>query len=325
MGMLTRRCLLSAAGAALAVPAVSRLASAQNWPTRPIKAMVPFGPGSSIDVIARVVFEPLAQRLGQPIVVENRGGGGGTIGTAAVVNAEPDGHTLLINASAHSAAPAAYPRIPYDPARDFSAVVSFGVVPNVLVVAPDKGIRTAQELAALGKQKSLTYASAGAGSATHWAAERFRVSAGFEAVHIPFRGGPDAGIQVMAGNIDFYLPGMTNSRALVTEGRLRALAVSTPKRSSAMPDVPTTLEAGFPDSDYTYWNGMFVPAKTPRAIVERLHRETQAVLGLPSVREKFAAQGIEPMPITPEEFDALIVKEIAVNHAIVKAAGLKFN
>ena len=325
MHSTTRRRLLRLAGAALAAPALPHIAGAQSWPARPIKAMIPFAPGSTIDIIARIVFEPLAQRLGQPIIVENRGGAGGTIGTAATVNAEPDGYTLLINASAHSAAPAAYPKIPYDPTRDFSAVISFGSVPNVLVVAPSKGWKTLADLVAAAKQRSLTFASAGVGSATHWAAERLRVSAGFDAVHVPFRVGPDAIVQTMTGNVDFILPGVSGARSFIADGQLLALAVSTPKRSSALPDVPTTLEAGYPASDYTFWNGMFVPAKTPRTIIDRLHYETQAVLDTPSVKEKFAPQGIDPMLMTPAEFDALIVQEVAANHALVKAAGLKFN
>jgi tripartite-type tricarboxylate transporter receptor subunit TctC len=325
MQISTRRRFLRNAGAALAAPALPRLARAQEWPTRPIKAMVPFAAGSSIDVIARMVFEPLSQRLGQPIIVENRGGAGGVIGTTVAANADPDGYTILAQASAHSAAPAAYPKISYDPARDFSAVASFGIVPNLLVTGPTKNIKTVDELVARAKQQSLNYASAGVGSASHWAAERFRVAAGIQAVHVPFRGGPDATLQTMMGNIDFYSPAMTNARANVADGRLVALAVSTLKRSSAMPEVPTLLELGYKDADYTYWNGLFVPAKTPREIVAKLYREITAVLELPAVKEKFNSQGIEPMPMTPEEFDALIVKEIAANHAIVKAAGLKFN
>ena len=323
-----RRFLRLAAGAAaLAAPRIVRaqILREQIWPAKPIRAMIPFTAGSTLDIIGRIVLDPLAAALGQPIVVENRGGAGGTIGAAAVARAEPDGYTLLINASAHSAAPAAYPNVPYDTARDFSAVVSFGSVPNVVVISPAKGIRTLKELVAAAKAGSMTFASAGVGSATHWAAERLRISAGFQAVHVPFRGGPEAITEVMTGRVDFYAAGISSALGFIHDGKVLALAVSTPNRTPALPDVPTTIEAGYPDSDYVFWNGMLVPAKTPRDIVDRLHRETQKVLQLPAVQEKLKPQGIDPMPLTPAEFDALIVKEIASNIAIVKAAGLKFN
>jgi tripartite-type tricarboxylate transporter receptor subunit TctC len=323
--MTTRRRFLNLAAAALATPALPRLACAQSWPARPIRAMIPFSAGSSLDIVGRIVLDPLSSQLGQTIVVENRGGAGGTIGTAAVAKADPDGYTLLINASAHSAAPAAYPNIAYDPARDFSAVIPFGTVPNVTLVAPAKGIKTIQELVTAAKSGSLSYASAGVGSATHWAAERLRVSAGFAGVHVPFRGGPEALTEVMTGRVDFTCMGMSAALPFIRDGKLIPLAVSSAERSSALPAVPTTLESGLADSDYNYWMGMFVPAKTPREIVERLYQETQKALRLPAVVEKFGPQGIEPMPMTPAEFDALIKKEIAINVALVKAAGLKFN
>ena len=323
--MSTRRRFLHLAAAALATPALPRLARAQSWPERPVRAMVPFSAGSSLDIVGRIVLEPVSSQLRQPIVVENRGGAGGTIGSAMVAKAEPDGYTILINASAHSSAPAAYPNITYDPARDFSAVIPFGTIPNVAVVAPEKGFKTIQELVAAAKAGSFSYASAGVGSATHWAAERLRVSAGFDALHVPFRGGPEALMDVMAGRVDFTCMGMSAALPFIRDGRLIPLAVSSARRSSALPDVPTTLEAGLVDSDYNYWMGMFVPAKTPRAVIDKLYEETQKALQLPAVQDKFKPQGIEPMPMTSAEFDELIKKEVAANLALVKAAGLKFN
>jgi tripartite-type tricarboxylate transporter receptor subunit TctC len=215
--------------------------------------------------------------------------------------------------------------VPYDTAKDFSAVASFGSVPNVVVIAPSKNIKTLAELAAAAKARSLTFASAGVGSATHWAAERLRLSGGFQAVHVPFRGGPEALTEVMTGRVDFMCIGVSSGLGFIREKSLLPLAVCTPKRTPALPDVPTTLELGFADSDYTFWNGMLVPAKTPRDIVDRLYRETQKALQLASVQEKFAPQGIDPMPLTPAEFDALIKREIAINLALVKAADIKFN
>ncbi len=323
--MTTRRRFLLVSGAALATPVLPRLASAQQWPGRTIRAIVPFSAGSTIDIIGRIVLEPLSAALGQAIVVENRGGAGGSIGTAAVAKAEPDGYTLLIHASAHSAAPAAYPNAPYDAGRDLAGVAIFGSVPNVTVISPAKGIKTLKELVEAARKGSFTFASAGVGSATHWAAERLRLAAGFSALHVPFKGGPEALTQVASGEVDFMSIGISSGMPFIRSGRLIPLAVSTLKRSSALPEVPTTTEAGYPDSDYTFWNGMLVPAKTPRDIVERLHQETMKVLRQPGVIDKFKPQGIEPMPLAPAEFDALIAKEIESNKALVKAAGLKFN
>jgi tripartite-type tricarboxylate transporter receptor subunit TctC len=288
--------------------------------------MVPFAAGSTLDIVGRIVMDPLSRQLGQTIVIENRGGAGGSIGTASVVKAEPDGHTLLIQASAHSAAPAAYPNLSYDPVRDFSAVIPFGTVPNVTLVHPGRGFKTVQDLVAAAKKSGkFTYASAGVGSATHWAAERLRLAGGYDAVHVPFKGGPEALTEVMAGRVDFTCMGISSAMPLIRDGKLVPLAVSTTARSAALPNVPTTLEAGLKDSDYNFWMGLFVPSKTPRAIVERLYAETQKALATPAVQEKFKPQGIEPLKLTSAEFDALVKREVAANIALAKAAKLKFN
>jgi tripartite-type tricarboxylate transporter receptor subunit TctC len=301
-------------------------AAAQSWPSKPIRAVVPFGAGSTIDVLGRIVLDPLSAALGQPIVVENRGGAGGSVGSAYVVNAAPDGYTILVHASAHSATPAAYPNAPYDAARDLRGVAIFGVVPNVTVIAPAKGIRTLKELVAAGKDGRVrTFGSAGVGSATHWAAERLRLAGGFSGTHVPFKGGPEALTQVASGEVDWMSIGVTSGLPFIRQGRLIPLAVSTAKRSSILPDVPTNDEAGVPNSDYTFWNGILIHAKTPADIVQRLHDETMKVLAQPAVAERLKPQGLEPMPLKPAEFDALIAREIETNKAIVKAAGLKFN
>jgi len=320
-----RRRLLARLAAALAAPALARGARAQAWPSRPIRAICPFSPGSTIDILGRIVTEPLGQALAQTVVVENRGGAGGTIGSLVVAKSEPDGYTLLINASAHSAAPASYPNIAYDPAKDFSGIAMIGVVPNVLLVAPGKNIRSARELAERGKAGDLTYGSAGVGSASHWGAERFRLAAGFAGTHVPFRGGPEAITEVITGRVDFACLGTSSSIPFIRDGRLVALAVTTRQRSAALPDVPTTLEAGFPDSDYTFWNGFLGPARMPKPIIGRLADEISKVLAQGAVKEKLSAQGVEPFPLSPDEFDALIRREIASNLALAKAAGLKFN
>ena len=326
MSTSNRRRFLTLTAAALAAPALPCLAAADVWPKdKIIRALVPFTAGSTIDIIGRIVLDPVAAQIGQTIVVENRGGAGGTLGTAQVAKADPDGYTLLINAAAHSGAPAAYPNLAYDAAKDFSGVACFGSVPNVLLVAPSKGINTIKEFAAKAKEGNMTFASAGVGSATHWAAERFRVSAGFAATHVPFRGGPEMLTEVMTGRVDFCLIGISSGLPFIKGGQLVALAVSSAKRSPSLPETPTTLEAGFKESDFNYWNGMLVPAKTPRGIVDRLYAEVNKALALPDVQSKLAVQGVEPAPLTPAEMDAMIKREIDLNLKIAKAAGLKFN
>ena len=317
------RLVLAAVGVAFA----SMEATAQTWPGRPIRAIVPFSAGSGTDVISRVVLDQLSTVLGQPIVVENRGGAGATIGAAMVAKAEPDGHTVLTPSSALTSAPALHANLPYDTARDFAAVVPFGSSPHVLVVSPSRGFKTIHDLVAAARAKpgSFNFASAGVGTATHLSAERFRLSAGFDATHIPFKGGPEAVTEVMAGRVDFFVAPPAIVLPHVREGTLLALAANGPRRSSALPDVPTMLEAGFANSDYVTWFGILVPAKTPRGIVNKLHRETQKALRELKVREKLEALGVEPMTMTPDEFDARVKSEIAMNAALVRTIGLRAN
>jgi tripartite-type tricarboxylate transporter receptor subunit TctC len=305
----------------------SAAASAQTWPTKPLRAIVPFAAGSLTDVVPRVVFDQVGSQLRQTIVVENRGGAGGTIGTGAVAKADPDGYTLLANSSAHTIAPAIYPNLAYDTARDLTAVVSLGQTPMVMIIAPSKGIRTVQEFAEAARAKpgSINFASAGVGTATHLAAERFIASAGFRATHIPFRGGAEALTEVIAGRVDFYFCPIGTAVPQIREGNVLALAVSSPKRAATLPAVTSTLEAGFADSDYSFWVGVFAPAKTPRAIVDKLHDESQAAMQLPSLRAKLAELGMEPMDLSPATFDALVKNEIITSAALAKAAGLKPN
>jgi len=327
MATHNRRRFLTLAAAGLTVPALPRFASAEaTWPTeRTIRAVVPFSAGSTIDIIGRIMMDPLSRQLEQTIVIENHGGAGGTIGTAQVAKADPDGYTWLINAAAHSGAPAAYPNLPYDAVKDFACVASFGSVPNVLLVAPSKGFKNIQDFVAKAKDGTLTFASAGVGSATHWAAERFKVSAGFKATHVPFRGGPEALTEVMTGRVDFVFIGISSGLPFIKNRQLQALAVSSAKRSPSLPDVPTTLEAGYKNSDYNYWTGMLMPAKTPRPIIEQLYAEVTKALALSDVQTKLATQGVEPAPLTPAEMDAMNQREIDLNLKIAKEAGLVFN
>jgi tripartite-type tricarboxylate transporter receptor subunit TctC len=308
------------------LPFAPYVVRAQGWPSaKPIRLIAPFSAGSTVDVVGRLLIDPLSQQLGQPVILENRVGVGGMTAATMVARADPDGHTILISSSAHSAIPAIYPEVPYDTTRDFAAVVSLGSSPNVVVVSPTKGFRTLKDLVAVAKsrQGGLTYATAGVGSGTHLSTERLRVAAGFDAVHVPFNGMPEALAGVMTGRVDFSCSSVVPAVSLIRSGELIALSVTTPKRSPTLPDVPTSVESGYPNSDYTFWIGMFLPAKTPREIVDRLHQEVQKVLQATGMDERLARNGIEPMPITPQAFDALVKKELAENIALAKAAGIK--
>jgi len=298
---------------------------AQAWPTKTVRVITPLTPGSATDILARTVAERLSVQLGQPVVVENRPGASTTIGAAAVAKADPDGHTILVTSSAHTVAPFLYSNLSYDTARDLAGVTPLATLPTVLLVAPSKGYQSVHDLVAAARAKpgSINYASAAA--STQLNAERFRRSARFEAVHIPFKGAPEALTEVMAGRVDFYFSPIAPALPLLRDGKLRALAIGASKRASILPDLPTTIEAGFPDSDYNFWVGMFVPARTPVEAVSRLHRESAAALQLPEVRERIARLGAEPMSMTPQQFDAYVRDELRINAALVKAAGITAN
>jgi tripartite-type tricarboxylate transporter receptor subunit TctC len=311
--------------ATLALCALHAGAGAQAWPAKSIRIIVPFTPGSGTDIMARTVSEKLSLQLGQPIVIENRPGAGGTIGTALVAKAEPDGHTILVHSSTYTVTPSTYADRPYDTLRDLTGVAPLGLLPNVLVIAPSKGIRSVKELVAAAKAKpgSMNSASIGIGSGTHLNAERFRLGAGIEVVNVPFKGTPEALTEVMTGRVDYYFCPVNAALPFLKDGKVRALAVASTKRSLALPELPTTLEAGVPNSDYNFWVGMFAPAKTPREAVSRLYQETAKALRAADVRDKMARLGAEPMDYNPEQFNAYIRDEIAANAALVKAAGIK--
>ena len=307
--------------------AVQNFASAQSWPTKSLRVVVPFTAGSATDTTARVVVERLSTQLGQTFVIENRPGAGGTIGVGVVARAEPDGYTILVHSSSFTVTPSTYPDMPYNTVRDFAGITPLANLPNVLVIAPSRGIRSVKELVAAAKAKpgTLTYASAGAGSATQLNAERFRLGAGFEAVHVPFKGTREALTEILTGRVDYYFCPVIAVLQFIREGKLLALAAGSTKRSSALPDVATTLEAGIPNSDYNFWVGMMVPSKTPRDVVTKLYQNTTKALQSPDLKERMGKIGAEPMLMTPQEFDAYIKNEIATNAAVVKAAGIRVN
>jgi tripartite-type tricarboxylate transporter receptor subunit TctC len=309
---------------AIAAIAASNAALAQSWPTKTIQAVIPFAPGNANDVVARIVLDQLSRQLGQPIIIENRGGAGGTTGVAAVAKANPDGYTILVHSSSFSAAYSIYKSLPYDTFNDFAAVIPLGIAPTVLICAPSKGWKTVADLVAAAKARpgALNFASAGIGAASHLAAERLRVAAGFTAQHIPFRGPTEALTEVMTGRIDFYFLPVAAALPLINEGKVVALAVSTAKRATALPNVPTTAEAGLSDAAYAFWSGLFVPVKTPREIIGRLYQETQKALAVASVQERLAKTGTDPLPMTSEEFEKYFRDDVVSTAKLVSEAGV---
>jgi tripartite-type tricarboxylate transporter receptor subunit TctC len=326
---MQRRSVLGASALLVLVLASADAAQAQApaWPTKQtIRLISPFPPGSAVDAVARPVFDHVSRQIGQAIVYETRPGAGGTLGMAAVAKAEPDGYTLLVNSSVHTITPSTYTKVPYDTIRDFAAIMPLAQYPNVLVVPPSR-FKTVQDLVAAGKAKpgSITYGSGGVGAATHLNAERFRLSAGFDAVHVPFKGAPEALREILGDRIDFYFSPILSAVPLIQSGQVRGLALSSLKRSDTLPDIPTTIEAGYPDSDYVFWVGLFAPAATPRDIINRLHDAAAAALADKAVAENLKALGAAPMNMTPTEFDAYVKAEIATIAKVVKAAGIQPN
>ena len=301
------------------------IACSQSWPNRPVRIIVPFPAGGAVDVLARTVFDKVSAQVSQPFVIENRLGAGGTIGSAAVAKADPDGYTILVNSSSHTVAPALFASLSYDAVGDFSGVTALANLPTVLFVSAAKGYKNVGEFVAAAKANSFNYGSGGVGNATHLNAERFMRSAGFHAVHVPFKGSPEALTEVMAGRIDFSFSALLPAMSMLEQGSVKALAVSSIARATALPDVPTTTEAGYPNSDYNFWAGVMVPRGTPRSIIETLSRETEKALGLPEVKAKMKSLGADPMPMTSAEFDRLLADEVRINKELVKSAGIKAN
>ncbi len=303
------------------------IAHAQSWPAKPIRVIVPFPPASGTDTIARPVLAQMAKQLGQPIVIENRPGAGGTIGMALVAQSESDGYTFLVHSNSFTVVPATYSKLSFDTARDFVGVMPIAALPMALVVGPAKGYRTLAELVTAGKAKpgAMTYASAGAGGATHLGAERFRMAAGFEGVHVPYKGSAEALTDVMTARVDYYFSPIGLALPQIKAGKLAALAVSSSNRSSGLPDVPTTLEFGLPNSDYNVWVGLMALAKTPRPIVQRLHDEMVKAIQVTEVQDAFKSLVAEPMIMSLDQFDTLLKGEFAMNAALVKAAGVTVN
>ncbi|WP_295536794.1 tripartite tricarboxylate transporter substrate binding protein [uncultured Pseudacidovorax sp.] len=304
----------------MAAPALADTA----YPSKPIRVIVPFAAGSTTDIIARAITDKMSQSMGQQLVIENRGGASGTIGQAAVASAAPDGYTVMIHSSSHTVSPSTFAKLPFDTVRDFAGVTPISSLSNALVVSPQKGYRTLKDLLAAARAQpgKLNFASAGQGSATHLNAEKFKLAARIDATNIPFKGSAEAVTEVLAGRVDYYFSPIAPVIGQIREGQLLALAVGSPQRASALPDVPTTAEAGVPGSEFNFWIGMMAPAKTPRPVIERLHAEVLKALATPEVKERFAKLGADAWTLKPEQFDAYIKDEIVSNAAVVKAAGL---
>ncbi len=325
--MISLRMLcLAVAGAWLAASGSAALSqtSSQTWPTRTVQVVSPFTAGNASDLIGRITLEQVAKQVGQPFVVENRPGGGGTIGVGAVAKAEPDGYTVLLHSSSFSSALVHHKSLPYDTLKDFAPVIPIGIQPVVLITAPSKGFKTVAELVAAAKAKpgAMNYASAGIGSTSHMAGARFQHAAGFQAQHIPFRGPAEAFTEVLSGRIDFYFLPLAPALSLVQQGKVVALAVGADKRSPDLPNVPTMAEAGLPNAAYHFWGGLFMPAKTPPAIIKRLHEEAAKALAEPSVRERLAKTATSPMPMTPEQFTKYFHDDVASTVKLAKETGM---
>jgi tripartite-type tricarboxylate transporter receptor subunit TctC len=299
-------------------------AGAQNYPTRPIKIIVPFTPGSATDVMGRIVSERLNAAWGQPVVVDNRPGAGGTIGIRETARAEPDGYTLVLVSSGHAVNHVLYKDLGYDSLKDLSAVAMLGSLPSVLIVPPSLGVNSVKELVAMLKAKpgQLNYATAGVGSGAHVNVEKFNVAAGVKALHVPLKGTPPILSETMAGRIQYAFVPAVSSMGLVKDGKVKPLAVSTGKRVAALPDVPTLGEAGFPEGESTFWLALLAPAKTPSAIVGRINGEVLRAFQSAEVKERLAKLGTEPMSMSPAESDAFIRREHEELGKVMRDAGL---
>jgi tripartite-type tricarboxylate transporter receptor subunit TctC len=317
--------VVSAMTAAAIIAGTAAAAVAADWPSRPMLAISPFAAGSANDLVARIVLDQVGQVLGQPFVLENRPGGGGIVGAASVVRADPDGYTYILSSASMSSQVILHKSLPYDALRDLEPVAMLGAQPSVLVAAPEKGFKTVADLVAAAKAKpgALNFASAGIGSASHIAGERFRLAAGIDVQHIPYKGPVEALADVMTGRVEFYFLPLAPALPLISQGRVTALAVSTTKRAAALPDVPTIVEAGYPDATYLFWGGISAPAKTPRDIVDKLNAAVGKALAMPAVQEKLERLGVQPMPMSPDQYAKFFADDMAAMVKLGKDAHIE--
>ncbi len=301
----------------------ARATSDEAWPAKPVRVIVPFAAGSLVDIVPRMIFNEVSTAAHQTFIVENRSGAGSTIGAALVAKSARDGYTLLANGAGQATMPFLYKDLPFDPRRDFVAVAPLAAYANVLVVSPAKGVKNLRQFVDRAQAKRGAFTVAGQfGSALYMTAERFNRSAGIEAIHVPFRGAAAAISEVAAGRIDYCFCGIGTALPYIRSGKLLALAVSTARRATSLPDVPTTLEAGFADSDYTPWLGLFAPAGTPPKIVQKINDAVRNAEDAPAVRTNFERLALTPMTMSPSEFDAFVRRQMALNSSLIKTLGL---
>lgn len=313
------------AASLVAVGALASQALAQTYPVKPVHAIISFTPGSSTDIVGRIVMQKVSEYWGQPVVAENRAGAGGSIGSAVVARAAPDGYTLLINSSAHAVNPAIFAKLPYETTKDFIDIVPLAVQPNVLVVSAASQIRSLADLIAAAKAKpnAINFGHAGVGSGTHLSTEKLISAAGISVTQVPFKGTPEVVAAVLSGSVDCYWVPISAGLANIRSGKLRPLAVSSSKRSSQLPDVPTTGEAGVQNADSPLWFGLWAPAGTPAAVVAKISTDVRRALADPGVREKLSNLGNDALDMSPEEFARFVRSEIDDYGRVVKAAGIK--
>jgi len=309
-----------------AVIAASALqAFAQDYPNKPVRAIITFTPGSSTDIVGRVVAQKLSEYWGQSVLVENRGGAGGSIAAALVAKAAPDGYTLLIDSSAHAATPAMYAKLPYDTLKDFVDIAPLAGQPNVLVVAPGSPAKSVGDLIAAAKARpgAINFAHAGVGSGTHLNTEKFKLATGIDFLQIPYKGTQEVLTDLMGGRVEYYFAPISAAMSSVRNGKLRPLAVSTAVRSSQLPEVPTVAESGVPGFEFTLWFGLWGPAGMPATVVDKINKDVNRALAEPGVREQLAKLGNDTMSMTPAEFGRFVRREVEDYGKVVKAAGIK--
>ena len=315
-----------AAGAVLLLASLCASVQAQTYPApRPIRLIVPYVPGGGVDFVGRTVAQKLSETWNHAVVVENRPGGGTNIGSELVARAAPDGHTLLVGGVPNTANMTLLKKPPYDVVKDFTPVTRLTTAPNLLVIHPSVPARSIRELIALAKARrgELTYASAGIGSSNHLSGELFRIMAGVDIVHVPYKGGGAAVTDLLAGQVSMYFSTTPSSMPFVRAGRLRALAITSAQRSPIVPDVPTVAESGLPGFEQSAWHGLLAPSGTPQAVVGKLHDEIARILRLPDITERLAMQGVDVIASSPAEFSAFIRQDVAKYAKLIKTAGIR--
>jgi tripartite-type tricarboxylate transporter receptor subunit TctC len=324
---MRRKLMLSLLLGAVPPALWAQAAPADAYPSKPIRILVGFTPGGGPDITARYLSSKLNESWKQAVVVENRLGAGSNVAAQALATSAADGYTLLSVSSAHAVSPAIYPKLPYDVHKDFAGITLTATGPALVIVSPQLGVKTMGELIAMAKSKpgQLNFASAGVGSGSHFAVELLKSQVGIDMLHIPYKGIPEALTETMAGRTQVFISPYASAINLVKEGKATAIAVTSLKRMPDMPDVPTVAESGAPGYQWIFWYGLLAPAKTPRAVIDKLNAEVATILKQPEVRQRFGPLGIEPVTSSPEEFDKLIANEVATFTRLAKAGNIKLD